>query len=202
MGDRSDVKQGTLALMMLKTLQLMGPLHGYGIARRIEQTSGQQLAINYGTIYPGAAQARAGRGYRGRLGRVRQQPQGEVLPADPGRAQARRTGNARVGADVGHSRPVPVRRRTVVMRRGARVAPAYLVAHRPHPPRREFSDELAAHLEMHVEDNVRAGMSAGEARRQALPRWEACSRRKSSIAIDDAFPGSRSLSTISASHSV
>jgi PadR family transcriptional regulator, regulatory protein PadR len=52
MGDRSDVKQGTLALMILKTLQLMGPLHGYGIARRIEQTSGQQLAINYGTLYP------------------------------------------------------------------------------------------------------------------------------------------------------
>ncbi|MCA1587049.1 MAG: PadR family transcriptional regulator, partial [Acidobacteria bacterium] len=40
MGDRSDVKQGTLALMILKTLETMGPLHGYGIARRIEQTSG------------------------------------------------------------------------------------------------------------------------------------------------------------------
>jgi PadR family transcriptional regulator PadR len=52
MADRSDVRQGTLALMILKTLQLMGPLHGYGIARRIEQTSGQQLAINYGTLYP------------------------------------------------------------------------------------------------------------------------------------------------------
>ncbi|MCA1586165.1 MAG: PadR family transcriptional regulator [Acidobacteria bacterium] len=52
MGDRSDVKQGTLALMILKTLETMGPLHGYGIARRIEQTSGQQLAINYGTLYP------------------------------------------------------------------------------------------------------------------------------------------------------
>ena len=58
MGDRSDVKQGTLALMILKTLQLMGPLHGYGIARRIEQTSGQQLAINYGTIYPALLNAR------------------------------------------------------------------------------------------------------------------------------------------------
>jgi PadR family transcriptional regulator len=52
MADRSDVKQGTLALMILKTLQTMGPLHGYGIARRIEQTSAQQLAINYGTLYP------------------------------------------------------------------------------------------------------------------------------------------------------
>lgn len=52
MTDRSDVKQGTLALMVLKTLEAMGPLHGYGIARRIEQTSGQLLAINYGTLYP------------------------------------------------------------------------------------------------------------------------------------------------------
>ena len=52
MSERSDVKQGTLALMILKTLETLGPLHGYGIARRIEQTSGQLLAINYGTLYP------------------------------------------------------------------------------------------------------------------------------------------------------
>ena len=52
MSEKSDVKQGTLALMVLKTLETMGPLHGYGIARRIEQTSGQLLAINYGTLYP------------------------------------------------------------------------------------------------------------------------------------------------------
>jgi PadR family transcriptional regulator PadR len=52
MGDKADVWQGTLALMVLKTLELMGPLHGYGIARRIEQTSGDLLAVNYGTLYP------------------------------------------------------------------------------------------------------------------------------------------------------
>ena len=52
MGDKTDVRQGTLALMILKTLEGMGPLHGYGIARRIEQISGDKLAINYGTIYP------------------------------------------------------------------------------------------------------------------------------------------------------
>ena len=52
MGDKTEVWQGTLALMALKTLETMGPLHGYGIARRIEQTSGQLLAVNYGTIYP------------------------------------------------------------------------------------------------------------------------------------------------------
>ena len=52
MGDKADVRQGTLALMVLKTLEAMGPLHGYGIARRIEQTSGGLLSINYGTLYP------------------------------------------------------------------------------------------------------------------------------------------------------
>jgi PadR family transcriptional regulator, regulatory protein PadR len=49
---KSDVWQGTLALMVLKTLESLGPLHGYGIARRIEQTSGDRLAVNYGTLYP------------------------------------------------------------------------------------------------------------------------------------------------------
>lgn len=52
MRDKTDVWQGTLALMVLKTLETMGPLHGYGIARRIEQTSGNLLSVNYGTIYP------------------------------------------------------------------------------------------------------------------------------------------------------
>ena len=52
MGDKSDVWQGTLALMVLKTLEGLGPLHGYGIARRIERTSGDLLAVNYGTLYP------------------------------------------------------------------------------------------------------------------------------------------------------
>ena len=52
MSDKTDVWQGTLALMILKTLETMGPLHGYGIARRIEQTSENLLSINYGTIYP------------------------------------------------------------------------------------------------------------------------------------------------------
>jgi PadR family transcriptional regulator PadR len=48
----TDVWQGTLALMVLKTLNALGPQHGYGIARRIEQTSGNLLSINYGTLYP------------------------------------------------------------------------------------------------------------------------------------------------------
>jgi transcriptional regulator len=52
MSDKADVWQGTLALMVLKTLEAMDRLHGYGIARRIEQTSGHLLSVNYGTLYP------------------------------------------------------------------------------------------------------------------------------------------------------
>src|SRR5437588_3649626 len=52
MKDKGDVLQGTLALMVLKTLDVLGPLHGYGIARRIEQISGDLLNVNQGTLYP------------------------------------------------------------------------------------------------------------------------------------------------------
>jgi len=52
MGDRPEVWQGTLALMVLRTLEAMGSQHGYGLARRIEQTSGNLLELNYGTLYP------------------------------------------------------------------------------------------------------------------------------------------------------
>jgi transcriptional regulator len=48
----TEVWQGTLALMILRTLETLGPLHGYGIARRIEQTSNHELVVQYGTIYP------------------------------------------------------------------------------------------------------------------------------------------------------
>jgi len=49
---KQDVQQGTLGLMILKTLDVLGPLHGYGIARRIEQISHDVLAVNQGTLYP------------------------------------------------------------------------------------------------------------------------------------------------------
>ena len=52
MTTKTEIWQGTLALMILKTLDALGPLHGYGIARRIEQISGDLLSLNYGTLYP------------------------------------------------------------------------------------------------------------------------------------------------------
>src|SRR4029077_11418935 len=52
MKPKKEAQPGTLALMILKTLDLLGPLHGYGIARRIEQISGELLTVNQGTLYP------------------------------------------------------------------------------------------------------------------------------------------------------
>lgn len=52
MAEKLDVKQGTLALMILRTLEALGPLHGYGVARRIEETSKNRITLNYGTLYP------------------------------------------------------------------------------------------------------------------------------------------------------
>ncbi len=81
MADKLDVKQGTLALMILKTLEVLGPLHGYGVARRIEETSKNRLTLNYGTLYPALAQARAGGIHHRRVAPVREQPPRQVLRA-------------------------------------------------------------------------------------------------------------------------
>jgi PadR family transcriptional regulator PadR len=52
MAPKQDVQPGTLALMILRTLEVLGPLHGYGVARRIEETSKHTITLNYGTLYP------------------------------------------------------------------------------------------------------------------------------------------------------
>jgi hypothetical protein len=68
---KTDVLQGTLALMVLKTLDVLGPLHGYGITRRIEQISGDLLARQSRHSLSCASQARTGRRHRFRMGRLR-----------------------------------------------------------------------------------------------------------------------------------
>jgi transcriptional regulator len=66
--DKTDVLQGTLALMILKTLETLGPQHGYGIARRIEQMSGETIQLNYGTLYPALVRLEHQGWIRGRWG--------------------------------------------------------------------------------------------------------------------------------------
>ena len=86
--DKSEVLQGTLDLMVLKTLDAMGPLHGYGISRRLEQLSEALLQLNEGTVYASLLRLTAEGLDHLRLGRVREQPEGEVLLDHP-----RRTGS-------------------------------------------------------------------------------------------------------------
>ena len=101
----SEILQGTLDLMVLKTLEAMGPLHGYGIARRIEQISEDVLQLNQGTIYAVAAPPPAeALDYR-ELGHVRQQPEGEVLRHHEGRAEAARRRGRELGTHLRRHRP-------------------------------------------------------------------------------------------------
>jgi hypothetical protein len=82
MGKQIDLLQGTLDMLILKAVSL-GPLHGYGVLLRIQQISGEQLHIQQGSLYPALPAGTPGVDLQ-RVGRIRQQPQGEVLPADRG----------------------------------------------------------------------------------------------------------------------
>ena len=102
----TDVRQGTLALMVLKTLDVLGPLHGYGIARRIEQISGDLLTVNQGTLYPVLLKLEQEGSIASEWGRVREQPQGALLSADAARPQAIAGGSAELGTDGGDHRTI------------------------------------------------------------------------------------------------
>src|SRR5580658_6190163 len=126
MAEKTDVRQGTLTLMVLKTLETLGPLHGYGIARRIEQVSGKRLTLNYGTIYPALLKLE----------------QEGFIAAEWGASES--------------SRKAKFDRLTRVGRGQLK------------KEEREWKAEFETHVAMHAEDNLRAGMSAEEARRRAL----------------------------------
>ena len=96
--DKSDVLYGTLGLMVIKTLEALGPLHGYRIARRIEQISGNQLALNQGTLYPALLKLRADGVDFVQMGHIRDRPPREDLRADRRRAQAAPQGRSAVAA--------------------------------------------------------------------------------------------------------
>jgi PadR family transcriptional regulator PadR len=84
----SSILQGTLDLVVLKTLEHLGPLDGYGIALRIEQVGERALIVNQGTVYLCLVRLVQKKWIRAHLGRVRQQPQGQVLFPDDDRSQA------------------------------------------------------------------------------------------------------------------
>ena len=162
MKQKTDVLQGTLALMVLKTLDVLGPLHGYGIARRIEQISGDLLAVNQGTLYPvllkleqeGAIASEWGaseNNRRARFYRLTRAGHKLLQVGDPG-----------LGADRGHHRAVlrgegggfAMR----FLRRFLARLENFATGRRDDQRLRE---EMEEHLALQTEENLRAGMPCG-----------------------------------------
>ena len=169
--ERNAIWQGTLSLMVLRTLLTMGEQHGYGIARRIEQTSQGRLSINYGTLYPALLKLeqeglissawgtsennRKAKFYRltkaGRKQIERDTKQWETTSAIMTRFLA-------PGEDEREERMRVIRgwwHRLLGSFSGDRAE-------------RDLSAELESHLQLHIDDNLRAGMTPAEARRRAL----------------------------------
>jgi len=180
--EKTDVRQGTLALMILKTLETLGPLHGYGIARRIEQTSGGRLTLNYGTVYPAMLKLEQEGFIASEWGSSENNRKAKYYRLTrAGRATEK--GGTRVAGDHGHHVALPELRRAGIMRRLrsflARLAGPFGRARRE----REWTAEFESHLEMHIADNLRAGMSAEEARRRRSVRrcWWRTGTPRSSV---------------------
>ena len=166
---RRDVQQGTLALMVLKTLDVLGPLHGYGIARRIEQISGDLLAVNQGTLYPlllkleqeGAIASEYGASDNNRRARFYRLTRSRPPPA--------RGRDPRLAADHRAGGPVPDRQtRGPPVRAIRRFLIRLLSSVSGRRDEQRLREELEEHLALQTAENVRAGLQPAEARRQAM----------------------------------
>ena len=104
MKEKPDVLQGTLALMVLKTLDALGPQHGYGIARRIEQISGDVLAVNQGTLYPLLLKLENEGSIASQWGASEKQPPRPLLSPYHDRPQTAPGGDPRLEADRAYHR--------------------------------------------------------------------------------------------------
>jgi hypothetical protein len=167
-----EVQQGTLALMVLTTLEVLGPQHGYGLAKRIEQISNDALTVNQGSLYPLLLKLETGgRDHLG-MGVVGQQSTGALLPLDGGRPAPTPSGNAELGGNHRADCTVPQYesggRVVMALQRFLTRLFASLTGRRNEARLRE---ELESHLQMQAADNVRAGMSMEEARRQAVLKF-------------------------------
>ena len=100
--NKRDVLYGTLGLMVIKTLEALGPLHGYRIARRIEQISGNQLALNQGTLYPALLKLEQMGWISSKWGTSETGRRVQDLRADSRRAQAAPQGRSAVAACSEH----------------------------------------------------------------------------------------------------
>ena len=189
MKEKTDVRQGTLALMVLKTLDVLGPLHGYGIARRIEQISGDLLTVNQGTLYPvllkleqeGSIASEWGASENNRKARFYR------LTRD-GRKQlqAETRGWEQTAAIIGRFFAVKARGSEMrALRRFFRRLSSWATTRRDEERLRA---EIEEHLDLQTAENVRAGLSPVEARRQAVLKFGAVEAMKESYRDQRGLP--------------
>ena len=164
------VWQGTLALMALQTLDALGPLHGYGIARRIEQTSGDLLSVNYGTIYPALLKLEQEGYIRSEWGVSENHRKAKYYKLTRAGRKQLAKGSARVEAGHHHHGPLPLPRQGGLMRQLRAWLVRILGLFGKNRRDREFAEELESHLQLHVEDGIRSGLTPAEARRAAIIR--------------------------------
>ncbi len=169
MADKTDVWQGTLALMVLKTLETMGPQHGYGMARRIEQTSGNLLSLNYGTLYPALLKLEQEGSITSEWGTSENNRRAKFYRLTRvGRKQLEREARSWEQATAILARFLSPAEEGTIMRRlralWIRLRGLFPTSHAND----DISAELESHLQMHIDDNLHAGMTPEEARRQAL----------------------------------
>ena len=172
MKQKTDVLQGTLALMVLKTLDVLGPQHGYGIARRIEQISGDLLAVNQGTLYPvllkleqeGAIASDWGaseNNRRARFYRLTREGRKQLQVETRDWEQTAAIIGAILRSEGGGFAMRFLRRFLARLRN---------FATRRRDDKR-LREEMEEHLALQTEENLRAGMNAEEARRQAVMKF-------------------------------
>ncbi len=148
MSDATELLQGTLDLLILKAVSL-GRLHGYGVLLRIQQISGERLQIQQGSLYPALVPTRAPGTDRARVGRIRERPEGEVLPPHACRTPPLQGRNRRIGSgcptpSAWRSRPFP---RTYEPARPSARPGCAAHLHRADLER-EMHDEMRLHVEL------------------------------------------------------
>ena len=170
---KSDILQGTLDLMVLQTLDAMGPLHGYGIARRIEQISEDVLQLNQGTIYASLLRLQQRRWISASWGTSDNNRKAKFYAITRSRPEAARRPGAELGADLRRDdADAPARASADAMPAWLAILASRLrglVTGRRQDE--EFDREVAAHLDLLTEEHIRRGLPPDEARRQAILRF-------------------------------
>ena len=186
---KSDVLQGTLDLMVLKTLETMGPLHGYGIARRIEQVSGDTLSLNQGTIYPALLRLEQRGWIKSEWGTSETNRRAKFYSLSRiGRKQIETaTENWERVADHHGALPRPFQ---LGAGHGPDTHPAEPLRIRLPQKRldQDLNDELRSHIELAMEENLQRGMSEEEARTAALRAFGGVTQIKESYRVQRGLP--------------